>query len=44
MIHPIVVGHGRKLFEDCPTHPLELKHSERFETGVMYLAYAPASS
>jgi dihydrofolate reductase len=44
MLHPIVVGHGQKLFEDSQTVPLELKRHEAFETGVMYLSYVPASS
>jgi dihydrofolate reductase len=43
MIHPIVVGKGQRLFEDSPTHPLELKHNEAFETGVLYVRYAPAT-
>lgn len=43
MVHPIVVGHGERLFEDSPTHPLKLVHHEVFETGVLNLTYAPAS-
>ncbi len=44
LVHPIVVGHGERLFEDSPTHPLQLVHNETFETGVIYLTYAPAAS
>lgn len=44
MVHPIVVGHGERLFEDSPTHPLQLVHHEVFETGVLNLTYAPATS
>ena len=43
MVHPIVVGHGERLFEDTPTHPLKLVHHEVFETGVLNLSYAPAT-
>jgi dihydrofolate reductase len=42
LIHPIVVGHGARLFEDTPTHPLELVHHEVFKTGVLDVIYAPA--
>ncbi|MGB3633326.1 MAG: dihydrofolate reductase family protein [Rubrobacteraceae bacterium] len=43
MIHPIVVGSGKRLFEeDEERTPLELAGSETFETGVLYLTYRPA--
>ncbi|MEA2476517.1 MAG: hypothetical protein QOF16_1153 [Actinomycetota bacterium] len=42
MVHPIVVGKGQRLFEDTPTHPLELLRQDTFETGVLNLSYAPA--
>ena len=42
LMHPIVVGRGQRLFEDTPTHPLELINEETFETGVLNLAYKPA--
>jgi dihydrofolate reductase len=42
LVHPIVVGHGQRLVEDSPTHPLQLVHDETFETGVLFLTYAPA--
>lgn len=41
LVHPIVVGHGRRLFEDTPTHPLRLVTSETFATGVLNLTYVP---
>ncbi|MFC4115238.1 dihydrofolate reductase family protein [Nonomuraea zeae] len=41
LVHPIAVGHGRRLFEDTPTYPLKLVRSETFETGVLNLTYAP---
>jgi len=42
-LHPIVVGEDMaRLFPaDAPQTPLKLVSSERFETGVMYLTYAP---
>ncbi|MDN5751297.1 MAG: dihydrofolate reductase family protein [Pseudonocardia sp.] len=42
LVHPIVVGHGRRLFEDTATHPLRLVRQETFTTGVLHVAYAPA--
>lgn len=41
LVHPIAVGHGRRLFEDTPTHPLKLVKSETFKTGVLDLTYVP---
>jgi dihydrofolate reductase len=44
MVDPLVVGHGHRLFEDTPTHPLRLVNQETFQTGVLHLTYAPAES
>jgi dihydrofolate reductase len=44
LVHPIVVGKGQRLFEDTPTHPLQLLSQETFSTGVLNLAYAPANT
>jgi dihydrofolate reductase len=41
LVHPIAVGHGQRLFEDTPTHPLKLVRSETFQTGVLNLTYVP---
>jgi dihydrofolate reductase len=41
LVHPIAVGHGQRLFEDTPTHPLRLLRSETFSTGVLHVVYAP---
>lgn len=44
MIHPIVVGSGKRLFEEGEERmPLELVGSETFATGVLYLTYRPAT-
>jgi dihydrofolate reductase len=45
MVHPIVVGSGRRLFEDGGDQKaLELVDSKTFSTGVLYLTYQPAQS
>ncbi|MFI6815932.1 dihydrofolate reductase family protein [Nonomuraea sp. NPDC050328] len=43
LVHPIAVGHGRRLFEGSGTQPLKLVKSETFETGVLNLSYVPAA-
>jgi dihydrofolate reductase len=42
LVHPIVVGHGQKLFTDGPTVPLKLVSSATFASGVLHLVYANA--
>lgn len=42
LVHPIVVGSGKKLFEDGAQVPLTLVSSETFPTGVLYLVYKRA--
>ncbi|HEV2067530.1 MAG TPA: dihydrofolate reductase family protein [Thermomicrobiales bacterium] len=45
MVHPVVVGSGKRLFGDGLDHmPLELVESRTFSTGVVYLTYRPASA
>ena len=42
MVHPILVGGGKRLFEDGGEQKaLELVESKTFETGVLYLTYRP---
>ena len=43
LVHPIVVGHGKRLFEaeDQPI-PLRLIEAKTFTTGVQAMTYAPA--
>lgn len=44
MVHPIVVGSGKRLFEaGGQARPLELVETKTFKTGVLSLTYAPAS-
>jgi dihydrofolate reductase len=43
MIHPVVVGSGKRLFEEGEKQTsLELVDSRTFATGVVYLTYRPA--
>ena len=43
MIHPIVLGRGKRLFAEGDAHTLELAESRTFDTGVVYAVYRPAS-
>jgi len=44
MLHPIVVGSGKRLFKDgSDQKPLELVDSKTFGTGVLDLTYQPAA-
>jgi dihydrofolate reductase len=43
LLHPIVVGHGQRLFEDIGEQiPLKLADSKTFSTGALRLTYVPA--
>jgi dihydrofolate reductase len=43
LVHPIVVGHGKRLFEhEGNQKALQLVESKTFSTGVLYLTYQPA--
>ena len=45
LVHPIVVGSGKRLFEDgSDQKALQLVDSKTFSTGVLYLTYQPAQS
>jgi dihydrofolate reductase len=45
MVHPIVVGSGKRLFEDGGDQKaLQLVDSRTFSTGVLYLTYQPAQN
>jgi dihydrofolate reductase len=42
MVHPVILGGGKRLFEDgFDRRPLELIDSRTFGTGVVYLTYRP---
>jgi dihydrofolate reductase len=44
LVHPVIVGAGRRLFEDGMGHvPLRLVDSKTFTTGAVSLTYAPAA-
>ena len=44
LVHPIVVGHGKRLFADGAQVPLRLVSARTLETGVQYVVYAPAEA
>jgi dihydrofolate reductase len=45
MVHPIVVGSGKRLFEDrSDQKAMKLVDSKTFSTDVLYLTYQPAHS
>jgi dihydrofolate reductase len=45
MVHPIVLGTGKRLFEEGGEQKaLKLVDSKTFSTGVLYLTYQPAQS
>jgi dihydrofolate reductase len=40
MVHPVVVGSGKRLFEEAgDQRALELVDSKTFSTGILYLTY-----
>jgi dihydrofolate reductase len=44
LVHPILVGRGKRLFDDGPVDkPLRLASSRILSNGVVYLVYAPAT-
>jgi dihydrofolate reductase len=43
LVHPIVVGKGMRLYEG-ESIPLQLRSSQTFQTGVLYLVYGPAEA
>lgn len=42
LVHPVVVGKGKKLFADGAKVPLTLVSATPFSTGVLHVVYAPA--
>jgi dihydrofolate reductase len=44
MISPLVLGTGRRLFEDAPRAPLRLVDSRITTTGVVIATYQPTES
>ncbi|WP_213450634.1 dihydrofolate reductase family protein [Rhizomonospora bruguierae] len=43
LVHPILVGSGRRLFDDGPQVPLRLADSQTFGSGVLHLTYERAA-
>ncbi len=44
MVHPVIVGRGKRLFADASPARLRLTDSTSFESGVVGLTYQPVSS
>jgi dihydrofolate reductase len=44
LVHPILVGAGKRLFDDGPQVPLRLTDSKTFTTGVLHLTYERADA
>jgi dihydrofolate reductase len=45
LVHPIVVGNGKRLFENgMPQIPLQLVSSKTLTSGVQYMVYAPVAA
>lgn len=42
LVHPVVVGSGKRLFADSEQVPLKLVDVKQFSTGVLLLTYGPA--
>ena len=42
MVHPIVFGNGKRLFNETSQRKLELVESKKFATGIVVLEYVPA--
>lgn len=43
LVHPVVVGGGKKLFADGAKVPLRLASATPFMSGVLHLVYTPAA-
>jgi len=43
LVHPVVVGGGKKLFADGAKVPLRLASATPFASGVLHLVYTPAA-
>lgn len=43
LVHPVVVGGGKKLFADGAKVPVQLASATPFTSGVLHLVYAPAA-
>ncbi len=43
MVYPIVVGSGKRLFDEGLATTLQLVDAKTFETGVVVLTYQPAA-
>ena len=44
LVHPVVVGQGKKLFADGAKVPLKLVSATPFASGVLHLVYGPVAN
>ena len=44
MIHPVIIGKGKRLFNDSDLQRLKLVDSKTTSTGVVILTYQPAKN
>jgi dihydrofolate reductase len=43
LVYPIILGHGKRLFDQTTQADLKLVESKTYDTGVVKLVYHPAS-
>jgi dihydrofolate reductase len=43
LVYPIILGHGKRLFDETSQVKLKLVESKTYDTGVVKLVYHPAS-
>lgn len=43
MVHPVVLGSGRRLFAEGAARPMQLMETESFGSGIVVLEYVPAA-
>jgi dihydrofolate reductase len=41
MVYPVILGIGKRLFENGKSHKLELADCQKFDNGVLLLTYSP---
>ena len=44
LVYPVVLGHGKRLFNEAPTVALNVTGAKAFSSGVVQLTYHPAAS
>ena len=44
LVYPVVLGHGKRLFNEAPTVALNVTGAKAFSSGVVLLTYHPATN